>query len=169
MADRERFVGVESSRRAGGEGEGEAGLDGGEEAAPAGPANVVASSVIATPQDGGLVTISGTGAPGTSFLLTPGDQASTTVVVGEDGTWSVDAGLGPGEHTITLQDLDDSGNPVGVAGSVHVCLLLLGVAAALYLVLRGHGHQWQDIQRTLYGGADGCGYQPHRSSQVYCD
>ncbi len=89
------------------------------ETPPEGPATVSAE-IMFEAHENGLITIKGTGQGGAAFLLTPGDNPQTVVIIANDGTWQTDVAFVQGQHVIMLQDMDAAGNPVGLAAQVVV-------------------------------------------------
>lgn len=58
---------------------------------------------------GGTSTLSGTGTPGSTVEVVVNDTPAGTAVVGADGRWSLDVGLGPGPNAVQVRELDASG------------------------------------------------------------
>ncbi len=58
--------------------------------------------------------LSGTGQPGSDVDILVDGEVVGTAVVGDDGRWSFDYELGPGEHEIGLQTMDAGGNALQV-------------------------------------------------------
>ncbi len=80
----------------------------------------VSAEIMFEAHANGLITIKGTGQGGAAFLLTPGDNPQTIVIIADDGTWQTDVAFVRGTHTIKLQDMDAAGNAVGIAAMVVV-------------------------------------------------
>jgi hypothetical protein len=82
--------------------------------------NVIAEAAIAAPTldeptgplVGGPISLSGTGAPGTTVEVLIDGSPIGAAVVGADGRWTLDTGLGPGPSTIVVRALDASGAAV---------------------------------------------------------
>jgi hypothetical protein len=64
---------------------------------------------------GGLNTLSGTGAPGSTVEVLVNGSPVGTAVVGDDGFWTLEAGLGPGPNEILVRTLDANGAVVAEA------------------------------------------------------
>ncbi len=82
----------------------------------------VNADITITQGQGGLVTISGTGQPGAAFMLTPGNNPQTVVIIGQSGEWQLDVAFVAGDHIIKLQDLDANGVAVEPGASVTITI-----------------------------------------------
>ncbi len=69
---------------------------------------------------GGLNTLSGKGAPGTTIEVLIDGSPVGTAVVGDDGIWSLETGLSPGPNAIQVRALDASGAVVAEAEPLTV-------------------------------------------------
>ncbi len=87
---------------------------------PAEGPETVSAEIMFEAHANGLITIKGTGQGGAAFLLTPGDNPQTIVIIADDGTWQTDVAFVRGSHTIKLQDMDEAGNATGLAAMVVV-------------------------------------------------
>jgi large repetitive protein len=68
----------------------------------------------------GPITLSGTGAPGTTVEVLIDGSPVGTAVVGDDGRWSFATGLGAGPSSILVRTLDDGGAVVAEAEPITV-------------------------------------------------
>lgn len=68
----------------------------------------------------GDVTLSGTGAPGSKVQIVVDGEVVGTAEVGADGSWAFPVGLAPGDHQITIQGLDSSGNVISESDTVSL-------------------------------------------------
>jgi len=82
-----------------------------------------AAPVITSPEDGATVddrtpTIEGTGEPGSTVVVIVDGEPVGSVVVDEDGNWSLELTdpLADGDHTIEAYAVDEAGNESGVNG-----------------------------------------------------
>ncbi len=82
----------------------------------------VNADITITKTEGGLVTISGTGQPGAAFLLTPGNNPNTVVIIGQTGAWQLDVAFVAGDHVIKLQDMDANGVAIEPGASVTITI-----------------------------------------------
>jgi hypothetical protein len=65
--------------------------------------------------EGGSISLSGTGEPGATVELWVGETRLGDVVVEEDGAWSWDGTLDPGDYQLTARTADASGQTVNEA------------------------------------------------------
>ena len=73
-------------------------------------AGVPTINIPAEGAETGIVTISGTGQPGTQIEVTANGDVVGTATVGEDGQWTVEANLAePGDYQLSGRALDTSG------------------------------------------------------------
>lgn len=78
------------------------------------PAFVMPAFTLPTADADNPFPLSGTGQPGGAVDILVDGEVVGTAVIGDDGAWSFDYELGPGEHEISLQTVDGSGNLVAV-------------------------------------------------------
>ena len=103
--------------------------------AEAGEAAEIAGPELAPPEarpEGGL-DLSGTAGAGATVEVWDGDVKLGQVTAGDDGAWSFDGELPPGDHLIVARTVDTSGQVVGESGAVAVTLsdgLLVAVPQA---------------------------------------
>jgi len=73
--------------------------------------------------EAGELVLTGTGVPGSDVQLVVDGQVAGTTEVGDDGTWSLEISLTePGDHELTVQNLDASGAVVAEAEAVTLSL-----------------------------------------------
>jgi uncharacterized surface protein with fasciclin (FAS1) repeats len=65
----------------------------------------------------GMVTLTGTAAPGAELEIIVNDEVVGTTTAADDGTWSLDVELAEGENTVQAQTLDQAG-AVGLSSEV---------------------------------------------------
>ena len=65
--------------------------------------------------EGGSLSLSGTGQPGATIELWAGDIKLGDVIVGDDGAWSWDGTLDPGDYQLSARTVDASGQMVNEA------------------------------------------------------
>jgi hypothetical protein len=82
----------------------------------------IAAPEVSPPQlsDEGQLSLSGTGEPGQTVEVWDGDVSLGTATVSEDGSWSMEADLEPGEHKITVQTVDADGQVINQSQEVLV-------------------------------------------------
>jgi hypothetical protein len=82
----------------------------------------IAAPEVSPPQlsDEGQLSLSGTGEPGQTVEVWDGDVSLGTATVSEDGSWSMEADLEPGEHEITVQTVDADGQVLNQSQEVLV-------------------------------------------------
>ncbi|MBN1579145.1 MAG: hypothetical protein JXA89_00475 [Anaerolineae bacterium] len=76
----------------------------------------IAAPTLILRSDEGVLTISGTGTPGSQIEIVANEQVLDTVVVGENGQWSFAAQLEPGEYVLYARAIDEQGHAVGESG-----------------------------------------------------
>lgn len=87
------------------------------------------SPVVTAPEEtleAGIVTLTGTAAPGVELEIVINDEVVGTTTAGDSGTWSLDMELAAGEYEVQAQTLDDAGS---AALSSEVVALVVGEAA----------------------------------------
>jgi archaellum component FlaG (FlaF/FlaG flagellin family)/nucleoid-associated protein YgaU len=74
------------------------------------------------PDAEGQVTLRGTGVPGSRLQVVSNDEVLGEVTVAEDGTWSYQAMLSPGEHQLQVRALDDAGEVAATSNAAAVAV-----------------------------------------------
>jgi nucleoid-associated protein YgaU len=70
--------------------------------------------------EGGSISLSGTGQPGATVELWAGDAKLGDVVVGDDGAWSWDGSLEPGDYEISARTVDAAGQTLNEGPALAV-------------------------------------------------
>lgn len=83
-------------------------------------APVLISPATGTEIPSGPVTFTGTGTPGSTVRVLSNGRPLGDVVVDESGNWTLEANVPAGTPEITIQALDETGNPVAVAEPLTV-------------------------------------------------
>ncbi len=74
------------------------------------PATPVIDGTTPAQNDDGTLTVSGTGEAGATVEVTYPDGTTETVVVGDDGTWTLTSDTPQGSGTVTVSQTDEAGN-----------------------------------------------------------
>ncbi len=83
--------------------------------------------------EGGQVSLSGTGQPGTTVEVWAGNVKLASVPVGPDGTWSWDGTLEPGDHEVVARTVDGSGKAVNESTALPITVEAAKTPATLTL------------------------------------
>lgn len=132
---------------------------------------------VTTPADGGFMndatpTISGTGEPGDSIVITEEGETRCTTTVAEDGTWSctITVSVTDGEHTYDIEATDAAGNAIETPLSLTFTVDTATPEAPTLAVI---DEMTNDATPTLSGtgevGATVRVYESGNSSIVLCE